>query len=106
MAIIKWQLVDNLVLATWKFVLANLYLGNLFEAIEMLKNNSDPNASANEKIDVNTAKTIADLGKVVIEGYKVKAQVLNIMAKTDNPNSTKQLLGGTGIISQELQIEQ
>ena len=62
--------------------------------------------AANEKIDVDTAKTIADLGKVVIEGYKVKAQVLNIMAKTDNPNSTKQLLGGAGIISQELQIEQ
>ena len=79
---------------------------HLFEAIEMLKNNSDPNASANEKIDVNNAKTIADLGKVVIEGYKVKAQVLNIMAKTDNPNSTKQLLGGAGIISQELQIDQ
>lgn len=74
---------------------------HLFETIEMLKNSSDPEASANEKIDVETAKTIANLGKVVIEGYKVKAQVLNIMAKTDNPNSTKLLLGGTGIISEE-----
>lgn len=75
---------------------------HLFETIEMLKNNSDPEASANEKIDVDTAKTIADLGKVVIEGYKVKSQVLSIMAKADNPNSTKQLIGGTGIISEEL----
>lgn len=54
----------------------------LFETIEMLKNNNDKKASDNEKIDNDTAKTIATLGKVIIEGYKVKAQVLNMMNKT------------------------
>lgn len=54
----------------------------LFETIEMLKNNSDPNASDNEKIDVETAKTIADLGKVAVDGFRVKATVLSTIAKS------------------------
>ena len=64
---------------------------HLFETIELLKNNKDPKADEHEKIDVETAKTIADLGKVVIDGYKVKAQVLSILSKTENP----QLMGAT-----------
>jgi hypothetical protein len=71
---------------------------HMFEAIEMLKNNSDPEASPNEKIDVDTAKTIADLGKVVVEGFKVKAQVLNMMSRCDNPNATKDLTNQSGIL--------
>lgn len=55
----------------------------LFETIEMLKNNSDPEASDNEKIDVEAAKTIADLGKVAVDGFRVKASVLSMIAKSD-----------------------
>jgi len=60
---------------------------HLFEAIEMLKNNSDPNASPNEKIDLETARAITGLGKVIVEGYKVKAQVMNMLvdASTEDP---------------------
>lgn len=54
----------------------------LFETIEMLKNNSDPEASENEKIDVETAKTIAELGKVAVDGFRVKATVLSTIAKS------------------------
>ncbi len=70
---------------------------HLFETIEMLKNNSDPEASENEKIDIETAKTIADLGKVAVEGFKVKAQALSMLAKTDNPKTTKEALVASGI---------
>jgi len=56
---------------------------HLFETIEMLKNNNDNQASDNEKIDLETAKTIASLGKVIVEGYKVKAQVLGIISDND-----------------------
>lgn len=52
---------------------------HLFEAIEMLKNNSDPQASDNEKMDLETAGKIADLGKVVVEGYKIKLQALKMV---------------------------
>lgn len=73
----------------------------LFSAIEMLMNNNDENASANEKLDVVTAKTIAEIGKVIVEGYKVKAQALNILSKADNPNSVKQIIISSGIESRD-----
>lgn len=70
---------------------------HLFESIEMLKNNSDPEASECEKIDIETAKAIASLGKVAIDGYKVKAQVFNTVAKADNPAALKESLADSGI---------
>lgn len=72
---------------------------HLFETIEMLKNNNDKEASDCEKIDIDTAKAIADLGKVIIDGYKVKAQALNILSKADNPNHVKQIILESGIES-------
>ena len=74
---------------------------HLFEAIEMLKNNSDEKASPNEKIDVATAKAIADLGKVAIDGYKVKAQVLNMLRTTENPTAVRQTIIDSGIVTDE-----
>ncbi len=74
---------------------------HLFESIEMLKNNTDPKASANEKMDVETAKAVADLGKVAIDGYKVKAQVLQIVSKTENPTVMMKILSGSGIVSED-----
>lgn len=75
----------------------------LFETIEMLKNNNDSKASENEKIDIETAKTIASLGKIVVEGFKVKAQVLNIMNKDKEltPDTVKQMSISSGINSDE-----
>jgi hypothetical protein len=70
---------------------------HLFEVIEMLKNNTDPAASPNERIDIETAKTISDLAKNVVEGYKVKAQVLNIISRSDNPSVVKQLSQSFGV---------
>lgn len=70
---------------------------HLFEAIEMLKNNNDPKASDNEKIDLNTAKTIADLAKVAVESFKVKVQALGIISKSENPNTMKESIKQLGI---------
>lgn len=72
---------------------------HLFDTIEMLKNNNDPNASANEKIDVETARTIASLGKVVVEGYRVKAQVLEMMSNAQNPTAVTKTLSDGGFIN-------
>lgn len=63
----------------------------------MLKNNTDDQASPNEKIDIDTAKVISDLAKNVVEGYKVKAQVLSIIGKTENPTMIKQLSETFGV---------
>lgn len=70
---------------------------HLFETIEMLKNNNDPKASKNEKIDIETARAIAELGKVAVDGYKVKAQVLNILSKSENPQTTRLSAESSGI---------
>lgn len=77
----------------------------LFETIEMLKNNNDPKASENEKIDVETAKTIANIGKTIVDGYKVKAQVLGIINKDKDlmPKELKALAISSGINTEEEQ---
>lgn len=74
---------------------------HLFESIEMLKNSKDPEADDCEKMDVATAKAVADLGKVVIDGYKVKAQVLQILAKSENPKITANNAIETGIFYED-----
>jgi len=74
---------------------------HLFESIEMLKNNKDVEADDCEKMDVDTAKAIADLGKVVIEGYKVKMQALNMMRNAENPNALRATIGNSGIITDD-----
>jgi hypothetical protein len=71
---------------------------HLFEAIEMLKNNNDPNADNNEKIDLETARTIASLAKPIIEGYKIKAQVLKMISETESPKIVSEMAIGGGII--------
>jgi len=70
----------------------------LFETIEMLKNSKCPQADEHEKIDVETAQTIANLGKVVVDGYKVKAQVLNMLSKAENPKTTRCAAETSGIL--------
>lgn len=74
---------------------------HLFETIELLKNNNDPKADACEKIDIETAKTIAVVGNVIVGGYKVKAQVLNMMRNAENPNLLKDSIVQSGIITDE-----
>lgn len=74
---------------------------HLFESIEMLKNNKDAEADGCEKMDIDTAKAIADLGKVVIEGYKVKMQALNMMRNAENPNALRATISNSGIITDD-----
>ena len=80
----------------------------LFETIEMLKNNNDGRASDNEKIDNDTAKVIANLGKVIIDGYKVKAQVLGMMNKVYDfdPNEFKKAAIGSGLSNDNNEINE
>ena len=72
---------------------------HLFEAIEGLKNNRDPRADEQECMDIDTAKAIADIAKVVIDGYKVKANVLQMYSKADSPNDFRKAVVSAGFIS-------
>lgn len=62
----------------------------LMDTINALKN---PDA---KQSDIDRAKTIADLGKVMVEGYKVKAQVLNTIV-TEFPDSAREMIRHSGI---------
>ena len=74
---------------------------HLFESIEMLKNQTDPKASENEKMDVATARAIADISKIAIEGFKVKAQVLGMMRNAENPIRLRESIIESGIITDD-----
>lgn len=74
---------------------------HLFEAIEGLRNNKDPKASECEKMDIETAREIGKLGKTIVEGYKVKAQVLIAFSKADNPEGMKKLSASSGITNSD-----
>ena len=74
---------------------------NLFETIEMLKNRTDPKASENERMDVDTAKAIADISKVIIDGYKVKTQVLGMLRNCGNPTAMSKMAVNGGIIEDD-----
>lgn len=71
----------------------------LFMTIEGLQNNKDPQASECEKIDPETGNAIANVSKVIIDGYKVKVQALNMYQKTMNPTALREASIESGIIS-------
>lgn len=87
-------------MATRKITGIDALNSHLFETIEGLKNNSDPEAEPKERMDIETARTIAGIGKVIIDGYKVKAQVLSMYSKSDNPNGFKKAAVEGGFIEE------
>lgn len=73
---------------------------HLFETIERLKANNDPQASENEKIDLPTAKAICHAASVIIDSAKAENEFLGIIAKADNREAVmergKGLMLGSG----------
>ena len=76
------------------------------QAVEMLMNNNDENASANEKISVEQANAVSRLLSVPIEGFKVKASVISSLARADNPKSIKDMIFTDGIIKPDKMLGQ
>ncbi len=57
---------------------------HMFEVIERLKANNDPDASECEKIDVETAKAITNAAQTIVHSAKIEIDFLKIIAKGDN----------------------
>jgi hypothetical protein len=71
---------------------------HLFDVIERLKDRNDPEAEVKDIIDLEEARQICEAGKIIVESYKVKAQVLNIIAKSSGDSSMiSRFIGGSGI---------
>ncbi len=79
---------------------------HLFETIEGLKNNHDPKADDCEKISVETAREISNISKIIIEGYKVKAQVVGMLANSENPMATKKAIVEGGFVEDIKELPQ
>lgn len=62
---------------------------HLFEVIERLKANSDPQADACEKIDIGTAKAITMTANTIIDSAKVEVEFLKLIGDE---------AGATGVI--------
>ena len=71
---------------------------HLFDVIERLKDRNDPNADVNDTIDLETATKICEAGKIIVESFKVKAQVLNMAIKASDPSMISRIATGSGIV--------
>lgn len=74
---------------------------HIFETIEMLKNNSDPDASPNEKIDVSSASAIHNLAKDILQGKKIRVNAAKLLDKASNYDQSKRILQNGGVLSKE-----
>ena len=74
---------------------------HLFEAIEGIKNQNDPEASDNEKVSIEQAKAIVDVADSIIDIYKVQIDAVKMVANMDHMNSPEQILVGAGVISDD-----
>lgn len=79
---------------------------HLFESIEMLKNNNDPEASPGEKMDLGTAKQISAIAGDIIESYKIELQGIEILSKAENPDFTSRFLNESGVFNTTMDINQ
>lgn len=76
---------------------------HLFETLEGVKNNNDPNADQCEKVSPQDAKCIVNIANSIIEIYKTQVDALKTFTGMDHVNSQGQLMVGMGIINEEEQ---
>lgn len=75
---------------------------HLFETLEMVKNNNNPEASENEKISVENAETISELAGRIIDSYKIEVQAMQILSKADNIIKITEVFTNSGLISNNI----
>ena len=74
---------------------------HLFETLEGIKNQNDPEASENEKISIEQAKAIVDVADSIIDIYKVQVDALKAVSHLDHMNSPASILIGMGVAGEE-----
>ena len=70
---------------------------HLFETLEGVKNLSDPEASENEKVSIDQAKSIVDISGKIIDIYKVQVDALKTFSGMDNVASLRSMADDTTI---------
>ena len=75
--------------------------GHLFETLEGIKNQNDPDASDCEKVSIEQAKAIVDVADSIIDIFKVQVDALKMAAGMDRLNSPQEILVGMGVTEAE-----
>ena len=74
---------------------------HLFEALEGIKNQNDPEASDCEKITIEQAKAIVDVADSIIDIYKVQVDAVKIVGSMDHLNAPGAMLVGMGVTGED-----
>lgn len=74
---------------------------HLFETLEGVKNQNDPEASDCEKVSIEQAKTIVEVADSIIDIYKVQVDALKSVMKMDHLGSPENLLVTMGVTGSE-----
>ena len=74
---------------------------HLFDALEGVKNLSDPEASESDKTSIDQAKAIVDLSGKVIDIYKIQVDALKTLNAMDNVGSLKNMAVGLGVADED-----
>lgn len=70
---------------------------HLFETLEGVKNLSDPEASENEKVSIDQAKSIVDISGKIIDIYKVQVDALKAISGMDSVASMRSIATAIGV---------
>lgn len=62
---------------------------HLFEALEGIKNQNNPEASDCEKITIEQAKAIVDVADSIIDIYKVQVDAVRMVGADGSPECTR-----------------
>lgn len=69
----------------------------LFDTLQRLKSQNDPQCSPNEKCTVEEAEAVCEIAKQITETFKVQLSAMSILAKADNPTSVKVMIAANGM---------
>lgn len=70
---------------------------HLFETLEGVKNQNDPEASDCEKVSIEQAKTIVEVADSIIDIYKVQVDAMKSVMKMDHLGSPENILVAMGV---------
>ena len=74
---------------------------HLFEALEGVKNLSDPTASENEKTTIEAARAVVEIADAIIDINKVQLDAVKLATKMDGLRQPGTVMHEMGMISQE-----
>lgn len=78
-----------------------LLKAHLFETLEGIKNQNDPDASQCEKVSIEQAKAIVDVADSIIDIYKTQIDAVRTVSALDIINKPSSVLATLGVTNPE-----